>query len=437
MADNKILVFGENAAAEDYLTDAEYSTNEIRDTGNVVGLARRKPNNKALKQATLMASALAQILADSDGEWAGTEINDALPNTAIKGIFKNYLEQKINDYTKNIKLLSDERYEYKDDENYLKYDLVTLNNNIYMAKQPNGPDSVVVSPDSTTPSGADYWTLILTGDNIISAYADVNLSNISPQGKENILKYFSNIGTSERIEVIHNGIFRGENLLDYFDSKEDIYTAVAAGDFTSIYIGDYIEDTFTYGGAQYTTKFRVAGINSYYNYGDTALTQYHLVMVPDNTITEQMNTSNTTSGGYAGSRMYTTVLPALLAALAGTAGTPFYGHVIPHRELFVNTVSNGVSTNWAWYDNSICLMSEQEIYGHAAWGSSGYDRGYANAQLPLFKLAPKYIATFNRTWHWLRSVNSATHFCDAHGNGIADIDYASYTAGVRPRFLIG
>lgn len=437
MAENKILVFGENVTSEDYLTDAEYSANEIRKSGNIVGLARRKPNNKALKQGTLMASALAQALADDDGEWVGTEINDSLTPSGIKEIFKNYLEQKINDYTKNIKLLSDERYEYKNDENYLKNDLVTLNNNIYMAKQPNGPDSVVVSPDSTTPSGADYWKLILTGDNIISAYADINLSNISLQGKENILKYFSNIGTSERIEVIHNGIFRGENLMNYFNTMDDLYTAISNGDWSNIYIGDYVEKSFTYGGTQYTTKFRVAGINSYYNYGDTALTQYHLVMVPDNTITEQMNTSNTTSGGYVGSRMYTTVLPALLVALAGTAGTPFYGHVIPHRELFVNTVSNGVSTNWTWYDNSICLMSEQEIYGHAAWGSSGYDRGYANAQLPLFKLAPKYIATFNRTWHWLRSVDSATTFCDANLNGNAADHNASYTGGVRPRFLIG
>lgn len=373
MADNKILVFGENAAAEDYLTDAEYSTNEIRNTGNVVGLARRKPNNKALKQATLMASALAQALADSDGEWTGTEINDSLTPAGIKGIFKNYLETKIDSF-----ILSD-----------------------------------------------------------LNLKADKDLTNLNSTGKANIVNHFANSGTAERIEVIHNGIFRGENLLDYFDSKDDIYTAVASGDFTNIYIGDYIEDTFTYGGTQYTTKFRVAGINSYYNYGDTALTQYHLVMVPDNTITEQMNTFNTTSGGYVGSRMYTTVLPALLAALAGTSGTPFYGHVISHRELFVNTVSNGVSTNWAWYDNSICLMSEQEIYGHAAWGSSGYDRGYANAQLPLFKLAPKYIATFNRTWHWLRSVGSATYFCLAGSFGDAIGSYVSGAGGVRPRFLIG
>lgn len=153
MADNKILVFGENAAAEDYLTDAEYSTNEIRNTGNVVGLARRKPNNKALKQSTLMASALAQVLADDDGEWAGTEISDSLTPAGIKGIFKNYLETKIDSFTKAISLFSNERYEYDEDTDYLPTDARTYNGELYICKQANGVSSTVVTPDSDT----SYW----------------------------------------------------------------------------------------------------------------------------------------------------------------------------------------------------------------------------------------------------------------------------------------
>lgn len=153
MADNKILVFGENAAAEDYLTDAEYSTNEIRSSGNVVGLARRKPNNKALKQSTLMASALAQVLADDDGEWAGTEINDSLTPAGIKGIFKNYLETKIDSFTRAISLFSNERYEYDEDTDYLPTDVRTYNGELYICKQANGVSSTVVAPGSDTA----YW----------------------------------------------------------------------------------------------------------------------------------------------------------------------------------------------------------------------------------------------------------------------------------------
>lgn len=167
MADNKILVFGENAAAEDYLTDAEYSTNEIRNTGNVVGLARRKPNNKALKQGTLMASALAQVLADADSDagWAGTEINDSLTPAGIKGIFKNYLETKIDSFTKAISLFSNERYEYDEDTDYLPTDARTYNGELYICKQANGPTSpnIIVHPDSISPSGKDYWMKVGEG----------------------------------------------------------------------------------------------------------------------------------------------------------------------------------------------------------------------------------------------------------------------------------
>lgn len=163
MAENKILVFGENVASEDYLTDAEYSTNEIRSSGNIVGLARRKPNNKALKQGTLMASALAQVLADSDGEWAGTEINDSLTPAGIKGIFKNYLETKIDSFTKAISLFSNERYEYDEDTDYLPADARTYNGELYICKQANGPSSTVVNPDSITPSGKDYWMKVGEG----------------------------------------------------------------------------------------------------------------------------------------------------------------------------------------------------------------------------------------------------------------------------------
>lgn len=42
--------------------------------------------------------------------------------------------------------------------------------------------------------------------------------------------------------ITHNNIYRGDNLLDgHFASVEDIFKAVRAGDFSDIYIGDYIK----------------------------------------------------------------------------------------------------------------------------------------------------------------------------------------------------
>lgn len=272
--------------------------------------------------------------------------------------------------------------------------------NLYKCKKPCGASSTVVAPDSVDPDylGSDYWALLLT---------------------------------VEDTETLHNNIFRGHDLLNYFTNLDELQNAVSSGDFSKIYIGDYVEQTITYSGTQYTTKYRVAGINTFKNYGDTALTRNHLVLIPDRLFDVQMNTSNTASGGYVGSRMYTTVLPALLNALAGSSSTPFYGKIISHRELFANA-----ENSWAWYDNSLCLLSEMEAYGSRIFASYGYSIGFY-AQMPLFKLNPDYISKFNRQNVWLRSVTSSVGFCNASRNSVANLNDASDSLGVRPRFLFG
>ena len=303
--------------------------------------------------------------------------------------------------------------------------------NLYKCKQPCGASSTVVTPDSTDPDylGSDYWALLLTAEDIANIYATVKLDNVSNDSIFNLQN--CDLSEQEITETLHNNIFRGHDLLNYFTDLDELQTAVSNGDFSKIYIGDYIPATITYEGTDYTTNYRVAGINTFKNYGDTALTRNHLVLIPDRLFDAQMNTSNTTSGGYVGSRMYTTVLPALLNALAGSSSTPFYGKIISHRELFPNA-----ENNWAWYDNSLCLLSEMEAYGSRIFASYGQSIGFY-AQMPLFKLNPDYISKFNRTNIWLRSVYGSANFCFAHSFGFANNGDASHSIGVRPRFLFG
>lgn len=303
--------------------------------------------------------------------------------------------------------------------------------NLYKCKQPCGASSTVVTPDSVDPDylGSDYWALLLTAEDIANIYATVKLDNVSNDSIFNLQN--CDLSEQEITETLHNNIFRGHDLLNYFTNLDELQNAVSSGDFSKIYIGDYVEQTITYSGTQYTTKYRVAGINTFKNYGDTALTRNHLVLIPDRLFDAQMNTSNTTSGGYVGSRMYTTVLPALLNALAGSSSTPFYGKIISHRELFSNA-----ENNWEWYDNSLCLLSEMEAYGSRIFANYGHSIGFY-AQMPLFKLNPDYISKFNRQNVWLRSVYSSASFCFANYDGSADDNGASYSLGVRPRFLFG
>ena len=315
----------------------------------------------------------------------------AIPRSVLNGLFKLLGDWCF--YQQNGGIAS-----YSATFDYAVGSVVKYNNQIFLCIKKNGISSVVANP-----SNGVYW---------------ISFSGVPSQ-------------TSDQIIVLHNNIFRGDDLLTHFSSIDAIQTAVQNGDFSDIYVGDYVEQTITYSGTQYTTKYRVAGINTFKNYGDTALTRNHLVLIPDRLFDAQMNTSNTSRGGYVGSRMYTTILPALLNALAGSSSTPFYGKIISHRELFPNA-----ENNWEWYDNSLCLLSEMEAYGSRIFASYGHSIGFY-AQMPLFKLNPDYISKFNRQNVWLRSVDSSAYFCYADNYGVANLYGASRSFGVRPRFLFG
>ena len=240
----------------------------------------------------------------------------------------------------------------------------------------------------------------------------------------------------------HNSIFVDEDITSLYESGE-LYTRISNGTFDGLFVGMH----FT---AQYDGKpvvFRIAGFDIYLNNGDTALTRHHAVIVPDSALCNaQMNASNTTEGAYYGSKMRN-------ETILGSGGVDekltatFGSHLLSFRELLSNTMDpnsvssgfpgyKGASSGWAWYDSKSDLMSEVEVYGSAICGSSFFDVGTAKAQLPLFALAPHLINPGRFTW-WLRAVVSSTGFARVGDGGYADDIGASYTLGVRPRFLIG
>lgn len=262
--------------------------------------------------------------------------------------------------------------------------------------------------------------------------------------------------SSDQIKLQHDHTFRGSNLLGngHFASLDALSGALAAGDFSDIYIGDYIDAPFSYGGTSYTARCRVAGIDYYMNYGDGTdmITRHHLAMVPDSTIDARMNSTSTTAGGYVSSEMYTTTLPALMNALGGAGGTPFYGHLLPFRECLSNAVrttagthpamhpgNDGWASNMSWYTVSGVLMSEQQIYGSTLAASSVWAQGNIK-QLPLFNLVPEYVFTTPtkvRQMHWLRSVAFDGAFCASTGSGQGWSGGGSSTVyGIRPLFVI-
>ena len=204
--------------------------------------------------------------------------------------------------------------------------------------------------------------------------------------------------------------------------------------FEDLYVGDYIVAN--------NITWRIAGFDIYYGKGDTAFNTHHAVIVPDTNLTSAaMNDSNTTSGGYVGSKMYTTTLPSVLTTYINPV---FNGHVLSHRALLTTAVDNrpnvwsttgGGSSNWGWYSRQLDLMNEVQVTGGTLW-CNVMDAGADVVQFPLFRLRPEFIQK-QRSWYWLRSVASSSGFAEIEHSGGTGNFWANDSGGVRPYFYIG
>ena len=160
-----------------------------------------------------------------------------------------------------------------------------------------------------------------------------------------------------------------------------------------------------------------------------------MLVIPDRSFYNGvMNDTNDTTGSYYGSKMKTSGLADALSTVKADFGAD---HILTHRILLANAVSNGISSGWAWYDSQIDLMNEKMVYGSYAWGGgsqNGHDTGADKSQLALFQARPDLIT--NRENWWLRDVRSEADFCYVSDGGNAGFWLASGSAGVRPAFLI-
>lgn len=232
-------------------------------------------------------------------------------------------------------------------------------------------------------------------------------------------------GSAEDNAARHNMIYRGKALGGSVTSEQ--WAAIKTGTFKDLYLGDY----WSIGGVDYL----IAGFDYWLNTGDTPCSKQHVVVIPQNHLyTAAMNETNTTEGGYVGSQMYKSGLDQAKQTFAAAFGA---AHILTHRELLTNAVSNGVPSGGAWFDSTIELPNENMMYGShifapASDGSTiPYNYTNSKAQLPLFQLAPQY--SFTRSyWCWLRDVVQAAGFGASGNYGSADSRGASGVGGVRP-----
>ena len=219
----------------------------------------------------------------------------------------------------------------------------------------------------------------------------------------------------------HNSIYRGKNLGTSVTAAQ--WAAIADGSFTDLYIGDY----WVIDGV----NWRIAAFDYYYKTGDTPCITHHVVIVPDTILyNAAMNSTDTTTGGYVGSAMYTANLEQAKTIIKTAFGS---AHVITKRELLTTAVNGNTPSGWAWFDSEVELMNEVQVYGSVAWGAHD-GNGYNDGQFPLFVFDRTKL--HNRENYWLRDVSSATIFSLVDGSGNASRFVASGSFGVRPVFAI-
>ena len=310
--------------------------------------------------------------------------------------------------------------------------------------------SNIVGYDNTT-SGLNSTNVQGALDEVYSAATNYAAYNTRLEDVEDLIR--ANAG-------FHNSIFRGEDVSKYMPSSivnggdGSIYDRIAGTNgyslFEDLYVGDYIVANNVNATVNGLT-WRIAGFDVYYLHGNQALTEHHAVIVPDELLgSAVMNDSNTASGGYVGSKMYTTTLPSVLS----TYITPvFNSHVLSHATLLTRGIgttlynkrgtNTGASNAWEWKSDKINLMNEVQITGNAAISSNFFDVSSDTSQFPLFRLRPEFKIAYNntthstsaRTWYWLRTIVTAYEF--AYFNFYIDCADANTSMGIRPYFYIG
>ena len=238
-----------------------------------------------------------------------------------------------------------------------------------------------------------------------------------------------------------NNIYKHRDLGTITSSNRDEWIAKhinSDGTFNDIYVGDIV----TIQDGVYNAIWVVAGLDTEYNKGDTALTTHHISLIPlTYLLIASMNDTNTTVGAYAGSKMHTTTLVTVANNLKNALGN----RLLERRVLLSNSMDTsiasragggytGASNNWAWTSAYCTLLTEVQVYGSTVFSSSFYDVGEGCSQLPLFKFINHVY--FGRYAFWLRAVASFMSFAFAGNQGAAGVDGALGAYAIRPLITI-
>ena len=213
----------------------------------------------------------------------------------------------------------------------------------------------------------------------------------------------------------HRNIFRGQYLGESITAEQ--LATIRDGSFKDLYIGDYWERD--------GTIYRIADINYWKNVGypeSEKVQKPHILIVPDTVLgSGQMNTSNSTAGGYRNSSMKA----ARLVQIADSLPDAFKNILISHR----------IFSDGTWITASIDLMNEVMVHGTYICTDNSNKQTSDTQQLSLFRLCPELKSIGQN--YWLRNVAGSQTYTLISQYGDASSDMATSTYGIRPVFAIG
>ena len=242
--------------------------------------------------------------------------------------------------------------------------------------------------------------------------ADAGRFAASPEMVEQAVSVYIQAALSPEM---HRNIFRGKHLGESI--TEEQLEVIRDGSFADLYVGDYWEIN--------GVKYRIADINYWKNvsYPESEKVQKpHILIVPDTILgSGQMNTGNSTSGGYRSSAMKSTKLNQIADALPDT----FKDMLISHR----------MFSDGSWIATSVDLMNEVMVHGTYICADNNNKQTSDAQQLVLFRLAPELKAIGVN--YWLRNVAGSQTYTLVSQYGDASSDMATSTYGIRPVFAVG
>ena len=310
--------------------------------------------------------------------------------------------------------------------------VVGYSGSLYLALKDNGSgtDAGAVQPDAD----GKVWQKLPTLADVAKALKDLS-SQITTSVRSN---WYSNFPDGAEA---HNAMWGGRDITASFNNGT-VSANIANGTFRDIFPGDYITKQVTISGKTYTVNWVIADCDYWINKGDTAVTVHHVAIVPQAPIFDaNMNATNTTEGGYMGSRMFRETIPACATGIVNAFGA---SHILTFRDWLIsgmtaNQISSGLpnmtgGAQWGatpWVSVQCDLMTEKMVLGAPVNSASALDEWCATRQFSAFRLSERLI-NYNRQWYWLRNIVSSALSALVAGYGDAGGRGASSSRGVRP-----